>query len=157
MSDRLIEHPPSVVLIVRDGDDLVLVRQPRPGANGSVTELPSGKIEPGETYVEAADRELAEECALRVNAWTELGSFWAAPAYSTERVVVLYAPAVAGDVQDATPDPDEQIVVIRVHAENAQRNVEDAISLAALHLWATKMPEETLRRHVTVRMTRAVR
>jgi 8-oxo-dGTP pyrophosphatase MutT (NUDIX family) len=129
----LIEHPPSVVLVVSDGDELVLVRQRRPGADGLVLELPAGTLEPGETALEAADRELAEECGLAASGWTELGSFWAAPAYSTERVTVL-----AGTVSDTAhgeADEDEEIEVVLMRPADALPRLEDAGSVAALGLW----------------------
>jgi len=129
----LIEHSPSVVLVVTDGDDLVVVRQQRLGAGGAVLELPAGTLEPGETVLEAADRELAEECGLAVSEWTELGSFWAAPAYSTERVTAL-AGACSG-VATGQLDPDEDITVERIASGDAQALIEDAGSLAALALW----------------------
>jgi 8-oxo-dGTP pyrophosphatase MutT (NUDIX family) len=40
---------------------------------------------------EAAARELAEECGLAAHEWHELGTFWCAPAYSTELVHVFEA------------------------------------------------------------------
>ena len=129
----MIEHPPSVVLVVSDGDELVLVRQRRPGAGGPVLELPAGTLEPGETALEAADRELAEECGLAASGWTELGSFWTAPAYSTERVTAL-AGSVSGTAEGQA-DEDEEIEVVRVRAEDALPRLEDAGSVAALCLW----------------------
>jgi len=134
----LVRHPPSVVLVVTDGPDLVAVRQHRPGADGGVLELPAGTLEPGETVLETADRELAEECGFAVAAWVELGSFWAAPAYSTERVTVL-AGALAGTAA-AEPDADEQITVERIPAAQAEALLEDAGSLAALALWRAARP-----------------
>jgi ADP-ribose pyrophosphatase len=132
-SVALIEHPPSVVLVVTDGDELVVVRQGRPGAEADVLELPAGTLEPGETMLEAADRELAEECGLAVSVWVELGSFWAAPAYSTERVTALTG-ACSG-VATGQLDPDEDIAVERIAPGDAEALLEDAGSLAALALW----------------------
>jgi ADP-ribose pyrophosphatase len=129
----LIEYPPSVTLVVTDADGLVVVRQHRPGAAGPVLELPAGKVEPGEKVEEAADRELAEECGLAVSRWAEVGSFWAAPAYSTEHVTVL-AGSCSG-LAHAEPDPDEQITVERLDRADAEARLEDAVSLAALALW----------------------
>jgi ADP-ribose pyrophosphatase len=129
----LIEHPPSVVLVVSDGADLVVVRQTRPGAGGAVLELPAGTLEPGESVLDAADRELAEECGLAVSEWTELGSFWAAPAYSTEHVTVLTGER-SGEAS-APRDPDEDIVVGRISPAEAPAKLEDGMSLAALALW----------------------
>ena len=134
----LIEHPPSVVLLVQEGEQLVAVRQQRPGAKGDVLELPAGTCEPGETIVECADRELAEECGLASSGWTELGSFWAAPAYSTERVTALLG-ATSG-VRAAEQDDDEDITVERVPVREAYERFEDGISLAALSLWAARSP-----------------
>jgi len=128
----VIEHPPTVVLVVTDGDDVICVSQHRPGANGDVLELPAGTLEPGETPREAADRELAEECGLAVAAWVELGSFWAAPAYSTERVTVLAG--TCSGVATGVPDADEDITVVRLPLREALGRVEDAGSIAALAL-----------------------
>jgi len=129
----VIEHPPSVVLVVADGGELILVRQYRPGAELEVLELPAGSIEAGESPLEAADRELAEECGLAVAEWTEVGQFWAAPEYSTEFVRVL-AGTVSGEA-NAEQDADEDITVIRMPPERALVVLEDAGSVAALGLW----------------------
>jgi ADP-ribose pyrophosphatase len=129
----MIEHPPSVTLVVTDGDELVLVCQSRPGAGGTVLELPAGKVHPGETLHEAADRELAEECGLAVAGWSELGSFWAVPGYSTEWVTVL-AGAASGPAE-AEADEDEEIEVVRLAAAEVLARLEDGISIAAFALW----------------------
>ena len=128
----MIEHPPAVVLVVTAGGDVICVSQRRPGADGIVLELPAGTLEPGETVQAAADRELAEECGLAVAEWTELGSFWAAPAYSTERVTVLAGTCsgtASGDL-----DADEDIAVVRLPVLDALGRLEDASSVAALAL-----------------------
>jgi ADP-ribose pyrophosphatase len=122
-----------VSLVVLDGGDVVLVRQPRPGAGGHVHELPAGTLEPGEDVLAAADRELAEECGLAVAEWTELGSFWAAPAYSTEWVTVLTG-VVSGEALGEA-DEDEDIEVVRVPVSEALARLEDGVSIAALAMW----------------------
>ena len=65
--------------------------------------------------------------------WRTLGSFWAAPAYSTEYVTVLAA--IVEGVASAPADGDEEIEVLRVPAADAVRFLEDATSLAALALY----------------------
>ena len=64
--------------------------------------------------------------------WRTLGSFWAAPAYSTERVTVLAA--TVDGLAFAPADGDEQIEVLRVPTAEAHRHLEEATSLAALAL-----------------------
>lgn len=125
-----------MVLVVRDGGEIVLVRQHRPGADGDVLELPAGSMEPGETALEAADRELAEECGLAVAEWTEVGGFWSAPEYSTEYVTVLVGER--SGVASAPHDEDEDIEVVRLSPAEALARVEDAGSVAALGLWMVR-------------------
>ena len=130
----LLQHAESVVLIVIEGDHIFCVRQARPGAPGPTIELPSGKVEEGETAEDAARRELAEECELAAGALHRIGDFWVVPSYSTERAHVFHvtsfwrSPTVAGD-------DDEDIEVIRVPLAEAWERLSDGASLAALALW----------------------
>jgi ADP-ribose pyrophosphatase len=130
----LVEHPPSVVIVAVEGDLLVCVRQTRPGANGSTLELPSGKLEPGEEPAAAAVRELAEECTLGADEWEEVGSFWAAPAYSTEFVHVFNARGLHPS-DPAELDEDEDVEVERIPLAGSLARLTDAASVAALALW----------------------
>lgn len=132
----MIEQPPAVVLVVEDGDEIVLVRQYRPAADVHVLELPAGSMEVGEQPAEAAARELAEECGLAVEGWTEIGTFWAAPEYSTEFVHVL-AGRCSGFAH-AEHDADEEIEVVRLSPAEALGRLGDAGSVAALGLWMVR-------------------
>ena len=131
---QLVEHPPSVAIVALDGDDIVLVRQTRPGADERTLEVPSGKVEPGEAPHEAAARELAEECGLTPTALQAVGTFWAVPAYSTEFVHVYEATGLQPGAPVAL-DEDEDVEVERVPSRHAFEAVSDAVSLAALALW----------------------
>lgn len=131
---ELVEHPPSVAIVAIDGDDIVLVRQTRPGAHDRTLEVPSGKLEPGEAPHDAAVRELAEECGLAATALQEVGSFWAVPAYSTEFVHVFEATGLQASAAAALDD-DEDVEVERVASRLALELVSDAVSLAAIALW----------------------
>lgn len=130
----LVRHPEAVSLVVLDGDRVVLVRQPRPGAPGTTLELPAETFEPGETAREAAARGLAEECGLvAAGEWTEVGAFWAAPSYSTERVHVLCARV--GGTTARRLDDDEEIEVERRPLDELPAALDDATSIAAFALW----------------------
>jgi ADP-ribose pyrophosphatase len=130
----LIRHRESVALVVLEGKRVVLVRQTRPGAGRTTLELPQETFEPGETALLAARRGLAEECGLTAEEWTEHGTFWAVPAYSTERVHVLSA-RCKGTVSQRL-DPDEDIVVEHADPETLPGSLDDAISIAAWTLWS---------------------
>jgi ADP-ribose pyrophosphatase len=130
----LIEHPESVTIVARDGDSLVVVVQPRPGAPVPTVELPAGCIEAGETPMQAAARELREECSLAAGQWHPLGEFLAAPSYSTELVHVFEAVQLRADA--GTPAPDEEITVERRKLEELPGALSDAGSIAAFALWS---------------------
>jgi ADP-ribose pyrophosphatase len=130
----LVDHPDSVVIVAVEGDQLLCVRQSRRGPNGPTLELPSGKIEPGESPLEAAVRELAEECAFGADEWRELGSFWAVPAYSTE-FVHAYEARDLRTVPTMPLDEDEEIEVERIPLVGSLERLSDAISVGALALW----------------------
>jgi ADP-ribose pyrophosphatase len=130
----LIKHPPSVVLIPVDGGELVLVRQSRPGSGSRTLELPSGKLDDGETPHQAAVRELAEECGLAAAELTEVATFWTAPAYSTELVYVFEASGLR-EAAPAQLDEDEDIELERLPLAHVITELDDAASIAALALW----------------------
>lgn len=131
---QIVQHPPSVVLVVVQGGELVLVRQSRPGSGSRTLELPSGKLEDGEAPADAAARELAEECGLAAEVWSPVGTFWAAPGYSTELVHVFEASGLS-QADPAQLDDDEDIEVERRPLAGALEALDDAASIAALALW----------------------
>jgi ADP-ribose pyrophosphatase len=134
MAVPLVDHPDSVVIVAVEGDQVLCVRQPRRGPGKGTLELPSGKIDPGESPLEAAARELAEECALGADEWQELGSFWAVPAYSTEFVYIYEARDL--HPAEAIPlDEDEDIEVEHIPLVGSLERLSDAISVAALAIW----------------------
>lgn len=130
----LVQHPETVAIIPIDGDEVVLVRQTRAGAAGTTLELPSGKLEPGETPAQAVTRELAEECGLAARSIRELAAFWAVPAYSTEYVHVFEATGLV-PANPAELDEDEDVEVERRPFASALTELSDAVSVAALALW----------------------
>lgn len=75
---------------------VALVRQYRYPLDDVICELPAGAIEQGESPLDAAQRETAEEAGLASDDWTELGSFWTMPGRGDERGHLFLA-------RDATP------------------------------------------------------
>ena len=61
-------------LAVSDDDQVALVNQWRYVHGRMSLEIPAGGSEPGETLLETATRELAEETGLAAGNWTSLGS-----------------------------------------------------------------------------------
>ena len=70
---RAMPNPPPsdliwvVAAVISRGDRLLLGRRPDDKRHGGLWEFPGGKLEPGESWQEAAARELAEELGLRLD------------------------------------------------------------------------------------------
>jgi len=81
-----IHHPGSVAIVpVREDGSVVLVRQYRPAIQDFVWEIPGGTLNPGESAVACAMRELREECGLQAGRFESLGEILVAPWCSDER------------------------------------------------------------------------
>jgi ADP-ribose pyrophosphatase len=70
-------------------------------------ELPAGKIDPGETPLAGAQRELAEETGYRAKKWRPLVEYYASPGFLGEAMKVFLAEGLtAGSTHW---DEDEEI------------------------------------------------
>jgi len=65
----------SIVLALSDRHEVWLVREYKYAIRGPSLELIGGGIDPGETPLEAAQRELREEAGLIAREWTDMGVF----------------------------------------------------------------------------------
>src|SRR5579862_2809688 len=61
------------IVALTDNDELVLVRQYRPAVEARTLELPSGHVDPGETPLAAAERELTEETGYVASSIDQMG------------------------------------------------------------------------------------
>lgn len=131
----LLEKPDSVIVVAIDGDEVVVVRQTRAGADGVTLELPGGSLQAGEPPEEAAARELDEECGIAAGSWRELGSFWAAPDYATERVHAFEATELVQVGRGTAQEGEEDLEVDRLPLRGIIGELSDSSSLGAMALW----------------------
>ena len=80
-------HGGACVLPVDDEGNVYMVRQFRYAMGEEIWELPAGKLEAGEDPFEAAKRELAEECGVTANHYTDLGVLYPTVGYDSEGIV----------------------------------------------------------------------
>ena len=97
----------AVMMAVDDRKRILLVHQYRLPAERYLWELPAGRLDPGETPLKAAKRELIEETGYRAKKWTKLASFWVSPGYVQERMTIFLAEGLTAG--KATPMDDERI------------------------------------------------
>ncbi len=104
----IVQHEGSaVVMPVDDRKRVLLVRQYRLPARQYLWELPAGRVDPGETVLQAARRELAEETGYRARSMKKLVEFWASPGFLAEKMTVYLATGLTAGT--STPMEDERI------------------------------------------------
>ena len=110
---EIVTHTGAVGIVVLDGEDLWFVRQPREAIGvPDLLELPAGKLdEEGESPLETAKRELAEEIGKQAEQWEELGSFYTSPGFTDEEVHLFLATGISDVDERPQVEHDERIDV----------------------------------------------
>ncbi len=107
---EVVEHHGSVVVIPRlPNGHIILVRQFRYPARKRLWELVAGSMEPGESVIRAARRELQEETGYSAGALKRLFSFYPSPGFLTEKMHLVEARDLK--FSEANPEDDERIEV----------------------------------------------
>ena len=132
----IIRHSGSVaVLPVGAKGEVILIRQYRCAFGRWLIELPAGRIDRGETPLQAAKRELSEEVGLGARNWKRLGKIIPSPGFCDETVTIYRASGFFRRV--AEPDPDERIEILTLPLEKAvaawrRGAIDDGKTVAAL-------------------------
>jgi ADP-ribose pyrophosphatase len=94
----------SVIMPIDDRKRILLVRQYRLPAKDYMWELPAGRIDEGETPLQAAKRELREETGFKAKKWTRVASFFASPGYVEEKMTIFAAEDLTSGDQNLMDD-----------------------------------------------------
>jgi ADP-ribose pyrophosphatase len=135
-----VKHPGAVIVIpVLDDGRLVFERQFRYPVGRVLTELPAGKIDPGEPAENAARRELLEETGFTAKTWRRLGSMHPCVGYSDEAIEIFLAQELEHS-GGQNLDHEEFIDILELTREEAEAaigngEITDAKTIVAL-FWA---------------------
>ena len=134
---EVVEHPGAVGVVAHDGETLYLVRQPREPVNEpELLELPAGKLdEEGESPLDTAKRELAEEIGKGARTWQHLTSFYTSPGFTDEECHLFMATNLYDERIET--DENERIEVVELplsELDHAIRDCRDSKTLVGL-LW----------------------
>jgi ADP-ribose pyrophosphatase len=132
-----VVHPDAVGMLAYDSEHVWLVRQPREAVDEeALLEIPAGKLDvEGETPLECAKRELAEEIGKSAREWRELKTIYMTPGWADERMTLFVATGL--DDAEGEADPGERIEVVRWPLADIDAAIEecrDAKSLIGLLL-----------------------
>jgi ADP-ribose pyrophosphatase len=105
---QIVKHPGAAVMLARDEQGRVLlIRQYRLPVRKRLWELPAGTRDPGESPLQTARRELAEETGYHARRWKKLLRFYTTPGFCDEEMSVYLAEGLVEG--EASPEPYEQI------------------------------------------------
>ena len=103
----LVEHPGAAAIVPFEDDDTVLlIRQYRYAAGGTIWEVPAGKLD-GEAPQVCAARELEEEVGRRAGRLEALVSIWTTPGFTDERIHLF----AAFDLETIPPRREEDEII----------------------------------------------
>ena len=137
-----VVHPGAVMIVpFTDDGQLIVERQHRYPLDRVLLEFPAGKLDPDETTLHCARRELREETGYTAREWAYAGRLHNAPAYSNEFIDIWFARGLVAGAQQL--DDGEFLEVLTMpeatlFAMAASGELTDAktmVALLKLQLW----------------------
>ena len=136
-----VVHPGAVLIVpILENGNLLLERQFRYPLNRVFTELPAGKIDPGENILKTGQRELQEETGYSAQEWIYLGLQHPCIGYATEVIHMFLAKGLIEG--EPLNDADEALQLFEASLEDclqmvADQEITDAKTIIAL-MWTEK-------------------
>jgi ADP-ribose pyrophosphatase len=118
---EVVEHPGAAAIVpVTPDQQVLLVRQFRQAVGATLLEIPAGTLEPGETFLACAQRELAEEVARAADRWDTLSVYYPSPGVLSEVLHIF----LAQGLRPATATHEEEdLQVESLQLEDACRRI----------------------------------
>jgi ADP-ribose pyrophosphatase len=134
---EIVRHQGAAGIVAHDDTHLYLVRQPREAlGDPDFLEIPAGRLDQeGESPLEAAQRELAEEIGKAADRWERITSYVSSAGMSDEVVHVFHATGLSD--RNAEAEENERIEIVRWPLDDLDGAIaatRDAKSLIGL-LW----------------------
>lgn len=120
-SREVVRHPGAVGIIALLDQQVLLVRQYRYAIAQKTLEIPAGKLDPRETPLDCAVRELREETGYR-GTMEHISTFYTTPGFSDEVMHLFLAQDLVWD--PLAQDEDEFIEVERIPWDEAVQRAE---------------------------------
>lgn len=133
---EVVRHPGAAAMVpfIRD-DTLILIKQYRHAIGDYIWEIPAGTLDPDESPLECAKRELIEETGYSAKNWEKLGEITPVPGYSDERIHIFLATNLTSAPQNL--DSDEILNVHEIPLKDAvdmvlQGKIQDSKTISGI-------------------------
>jgi len=133
---EMVHHPGGAAALPLFADNtVILVRQYRYPMRRMSLELPAGRMEPGQSAMQTAARELEEETGYRASTLKLIAAFYPTPGFCQEKLFVYLATELTQTRQNL--DVDEEIELVRIPLIDAVNmvnvgEIDDAKTIIAL-------------------------
>jgi len=147
----VVRHPgAAVILPLLEDDRVVLLRNRRATVGRALLELPAGTIDPGESPIDCAARELTEETGYSARRLRPLIRFLASPGICDEWMHVFLAEGLTPGT--SRPEHGEELDIEILHLDELLHmirdgRVEDGKTIAAVLYLARFGRDDTPRNH----------
>ncbi len=133
-----IQHPGAAAMVpMLNSTDVILIKQYRHALREFIWEIPAGTLDPSESPLNCAQRELIEEIGYSAADWQPLGTITPLPGCSDERIHIFLASDLRQAEQDL--DDDELLKVHPIKLEKAMQmiltgDISDGKTISGLYL-----------------------
>ena len=117
-----IQHPGAAAMVpMLNYQEVVLIKQYRHAIRKFIWEIPAGTLDPNESPINCARRELIEEIGYSATDWHRLGTITPLPGCSDERIHIFLALDLKPAQQEL--DDDEMINVHKMDLSEAMQMI----------------------------------
>lgn len=144
---EMVRHPGAAAIVAvsalgEGNPHVILLRQYRYAVDSFLLEIPAGRLEPGETPIECASRELREETGYRAERWEPLLTMYTTPGFTDEKIHLFVASDLTAG--QSALERDEFAEVKRVPLTDAigmieSGDIQDAKTIVGLLLAADRL------------------